>query len=85
MKEYEYHYMVNSSSSIFILKSKLVFSKCEFDWLAEDCASDYHNEHGGFENKWPLTIHITDENGEKIKSFEVEREYDPVFNCVKEL
>lgn len=46
----------------------------------EDCASDYHENHDGWESTWPLTITLY-VNGKNVGEEKVNREYDPVFEC----
>ena len=53
------------------------------DWVVEDCASDYHSEHDGWESSWPITFRIWTESGEVLGDYLVERDYDPVFYAHK--
>lgn len=53
------------------------------EWLAEDCANDYHSNHDGWESQWPLTLRIWDEKGVVLGDWTVDRDYDPVFNAWK--
>ena len=48
------------------------------EYIAEDAASDFHENCGGWEHSWPVDIEIfIDEKS--VGVFEVEREYDPAF------
>jgi hypothetical protein len=51
------------------------------DWMAEDCADDYHSNHDGWESRWPITFRIWMESGEVLGDYHVEREYEPVFRA----
>ena len=46
----------------------------------EYCASDYHENHDGWESNWPLTISFYVDD-KKLGEENVTREYDPVFEC----
>jgi len=50
--------------------------------VTEMCADDYHSNHDGWENTWPLVIslHAT-EGGKELARFSVERENEPVFTA----
>lgn len=48
--------------------------------IAQRCAEDYHDNHGGLESYWPLTFALhTDEGGSEIARLRVERETVPHF------
>ena len=50
-------------------------------YLAEEAAEDYHDNHDGWEATWPLIINLHEtENGQIIKSFDVDRETVPQFS-----
>lgn len=52
----------------------------EVEDVAELCADDFHNRHGGWESEWPLTFAIYDsEEGDECCRVTVERETCPVF------
>lgn len=51
------------------------------DWMAEDCASDYHSRHDGWESRWPIRFRIWMESGEVLGDYHVEREHEPVFRA----
>lgn len=57
------------------------------EYLAEDCAEDYHSNHDGWEAYWPLTITLAREDETIIGTFSVEREHKPEFfaTCIKSL
>ena len=61
---------------------------CEYDLseasdieqIAELCADDWHDNHDGFEAKWPRVFAIfIDKTGPCFARFEVVREYEPTF------
>lgn len=49
------------------------------EYVAQDAAMDYHNNHDGWESSWPLDFIILDEEGRELGRFEIDREYDPCF------
>lgn len=51
--------------------------------LVEDCAADYHEHHGGWEDTWPLRISLFAGDGEHLGIWEVDRESCPVFSASK--
>jgi hypothetical protein len=51
------------------------------DYVAEDAAEDYHNRHDGWEDSWPLTFVILDEELNELGRFSVEREAVPQFSA----
>jgi hypothetical protein len=56
----------------------------DLEALAEFCADEYHSNHDGWENSWPLNISIAEsEDGAIIATFSVEREAQPVFYATK--
>jgi hypothetical protein len=62
------------------------FSTWEEDWpeyVAEDAAQDYHQNHDGWEASWPLEITLLHLDGTLIGKFSVDRDYDPVFSARK--
>jgi hypothetical protein len=55
-------------------------SDADLEFLAEEAAADFHNEHDGWESGWALTITLYDgKEGPAIATFTVEREYEPSF------
>lgn len=57
------------------------FSEDDGDWIAENAAEDYHRKHDGWEAAWPIVLIVQREDGSEIGTYEVEREYEPVFNA----
>ncbi len=54
------------------------------DYLAEECAENYHNEHDGWESEWPLTFVLYEtENGPERARMSVDRESVPSFTATK--
>lgn len=55
---------------------------CNFDddpeFVAEECAQDYHDNHNGSDASWPLELLITLTDGRQVLC-EVERETRPEF------
>lgn len=50
----------------------------EWALVATDLADDYHHNHDGWEDDWPLELRIY-KDGEEVGRFKVERESQPVF------
>lgn len=50
------------------------------NYVAEEAALEYHDEHDGFETNWPILIQLFDENNKSIGIQKVEREFEPVFS-----
>lgn len=46
------------------------------------CAEDYHDNHDGWEDTWPIKIRAF-EDGHELGVFNVEREYSPEFIVMK--
>ena len=51
------------------------------DWVVEDCANDFHNNHDGWESRWPITFRIWTESNEVLGDYLVERDHEPVFRA----
>lgn len=55
------------------------YDRCD---QAVDAAEDYHGNHDGWEDRWPIEIEIFDsEDGPSAGRFEVERESVPQFSA----
>lgn len=72
-----YRCLTHSEESFF------EFAPCHSDfdrWMAQEAASDYHDNHDGWESSWPLvfSLHET-QGGPELARFEVQREAEPVF------
>lgn len=50
------------------------------NYVAEEAAEQYHDDHDGFEATWPLLIQLFDEDNNSVALQEVEREFEPVFS-----
>lgn len=54
------------------------------DSIAEQCAEDWHNNHDGFEARWPRVFALyKDKVGPPFAKFSVDRETVPQFNAIK--
>lgn len=52
------------------------------EYIAEQCAEDWHNNRDGFEGEWPrVFVLFADNAGPPVARFEVERETVPQFNA----
>jgi hypothetical protein len=47
-------------------------------YIAQDAADDYHSNHDGWESSWPIKFTVQLQDGTE-RSFNVDRDYDPVF------
>ena len=50
------------------------------NYIAEDCADDFHSHHDGTVNDWPLILTLIMEDGSE-KDYEVERDISPSFRA----
>lgn len=53
------------------------------DYIAEECAQDYHQNHDGWEAHWPVTFVMWDAQGKELGTCEVYRESEPVFQAAR--
>ena len=53
----------------------------EVEYVAQDAAEEYHNDHDGWESSWPCDFTIWNESGKNLGTFTVEREFDPTFSA----
>jgi len=51
------------------------------EYIAEDAAEDYFENHDGWESSWPQSFQIWTEDDEDYGVFEVEMEHEPVFSA----
>lgn len=53
--------------------------------IAERCAEDFHSNHDGWECSWPREFVLwgSEEGGEELGRFEIDRETVPVFSAVQ--
>ena len=54
-----YKYSVDND---YFYTIKSTWSSDNLEYIAEDCAENYHSEHDGWEASWPLTITVADED-----------------------
>ena len=59
------------------------WDKEELEYVAEDCAEDFHSNHDGWDNDWPIEFVIADEAGEVLGTFNVHMEARPEFSAFK--
>jgi hypothetical protein len=52
-------------------------------YAAEEAAEDYHSNHDGYEDDWPLTFVLLDDAGKELGRFMVDREAIPHFYAAK--
>ena len=51
------------------------------DYILQDCAEDFWNNHDGWESTWPLSFSVFSKSGELLFSGEVSMEMEPQFSC----
>jgi hypothetical protein len=54
------------------------WSEDELDYIAQEAAKDFHENHDGWEAQWPISLTLT-ADGEEKGTFDVELELEPVF------
>lgn len=90
VKKYKYYYCVDELEEkiedMFSFSSDLSIkcSSCFEQDVAEDAAEDYYYNCDGWEDTWPLTFFIFDENGKDVGVFDIEKECSPIFCAQKE-
>lgn len=47
--------------------------------IAEECAEDFHSNHDGWDNRWPVIFILANEEDNILGKFEIERRSEPVF------
>lgn len=72
---------IDSLKDAYELTSKVNWDWDDIDWIAEECAQDYFDNHDGWEAAWPVTFKIFDELGEIKGVFLVELENTPTFTA----
>jgi len=58
-----------------------VWGSDDADYVAQDCAENYHNQHDGWESSWPVEMTIWREDGTLLGRFSVELEHEPSFSA----
>lgn len=53
------------------------------EYLVEDAAKYDHDHCEGYDKDWPIVFHIYDEEHKLLGSYNVERDYDPVFTATE--
>lgn len=68
-----------NNSFEFESEQELHEDRSDREFLAQLVAEDYHDEHDGWEDSWPVTLTIWLTDRTPIGKFVVDREYEPVF------
>ena len=80
MMEYnKYKYAVDGV--VHDLEVESVWDGDDPEMVADDCATNFYNEHDGREATWPLTFEIVGEDGASLGRYEIHLEFDPSFYC----
>lgn len=78
---YLYRVLEHCEESEYSIRSNS-YASCGVEHVAEECAADYQQNHGGRESNWPLTFKVFDVGGKHLGTCIVEREVRPVFSAV---
>lgn len=79
--KWKYRYSTNEASFEDAYKHESDWSEENLEYVAEDCAEDYHYNHDGWEDRWPLDFELWNHEGKFLGKFEVNREAVPEFNA----
>lgn len=79
----EYRYSVDNASFEDSYAFKTNFSEDNPEWVAEEAAKDYHSNHDGWEDSWPLDFELFTAAGVSLGVFTVEREAVPSFSATE--
>lgn len=82
----EYAYEFKSDRDIHAVKGG--YDEWEVEWMVEDMAKDFFDNHDGWEsaNSWhgsARTFAVWDENKNLIGQFDVYLDYEPTFSAMK--
>jgi hypothetical protein len=77
---HEYRYSTDDDSFETAYKFKSSWGINHPEYIAEDAAEHYHNG-SGWENTWPVDIKIWNSDGTILGKFDVDRDFNPVFNA----
>lgn len=83
----EIFYGVDDEDPSYSLKDQYsdleAYSDLELQFLAEECAADYHRNHDGWEAEFPIEIYIfkKETDTECFRAFSVDREHEPRFSA----
>lgn len=85
MATIKYHYEVNDHGSRHEVASHKCEDDCYFEFLAQECAEDYHSRHDGWGASWPMDMKIYEysdaEDGKELWRGSVDREAIPSFSA----
>jgi len=77
----KYFYSIDDSGDCYEIKT--IFDiKEDSEWVAQEAAEDYHSNHDGWEDTWPLNIslHLSEEY-DPVCTLKVELEFEPSFSA----
>jgi hypothetical protein len=79
------HYTYDGSGDSFdsAYEIESLWDLDDLEWIAEECADDFHHNHDGWERSWPVTFTLWDEQGNSLGDYEVERDVEPVFSAYR--
>ena len=77
---YEYQYGTCDTGSTPYYELRCIWGPDDLEYLAEEAAEDYFNNHDGWESSWPLTFTIFQDE-KKIGQIVVDMETVPRFHA----
>lgn len=72
-------YSIGDAGERYSANTTWEMEEAALEYIAQDCAEDYHSNHDGWEDKWPLVVHLYSTEGLRIGSFIVKLEMEPSF------
>lgn len=85
MHKHVYKYRVPEHSSETVYRYESEWSDWFLEYLVEEVARDYHDQHEGWQHNWPLVFLITTDNGGVVGQFTVDRDVELGFTCRHEV
>lgn len=79
---HKFRYRVGKSEQDFEIETYTYTEEGEPTWLAEMAAEDYHDEHDGWEHRWPIEVHLFKDD-KPLGTFTVHMEAQPVFSACR--
>lgn len=58
-----------------------IWEKDEHEYIIEECAKDFYENHDGWDVAWPIKFKLYDENENYIATYEINLEWEPDFQA----
>ncbi len=79
----KYFYSIDNAADCYEIESIWDIEE-DGEYLAEDAAENYHSEHDGWEDTWPIKINLHKEDeGDVVATYGVDLEHTPTFSATK--